>query len=537
MKVLVIIVLSVLCLAEGNIISLTDENFKDITRGSKVVLVNFFAPWCSHCKVFKSEYEKLANLVKDKDYVIAEIDTTIHKNITKDALISIFPTIRLYHNGSTFTYMGERIAEDILTFINKKINPALVELNTNENVNRVREDKGRRCIFAVDDNTSISTYKAIAKRVNEFRFYVGKIELMKEVFGEIEVGNVVLLDEGEMKVYKGEMTSYDFEDFLEKSKVQLVPELNFKIVELVFVPNGKKGVFLFYDSPDENIIEELKKTEKELNSTEYLFAKVNIKGDWGLHIADSFGIHKVPTIEGIEFKDDIIRYKHTEAFNNRAIKAFIKNWKEGKLNRHLNSEVEPESNKGPVFKVVEKTFKSMVIDNDDDVLVMFTSKWCNQCQTLDPIFRNLSESLSKNEKLKFMEIDGMKNDIEGYKIQAFPMLKMFPGKNKTQVSTYDGGFREKDITKFVKAKSSHPVEIPEEAKDKPDDIEEYNENDDKEEDDKKEEKAKNEKEDNKDEDKDDKDDKEYEEYSYSDYEEENNEHKNEEKEAKSKEDL
>eukprot|EP00826_Nyctotherus_ovalis_P056789 TRINITY_DN7736_c0_g1_i11.p1 TRINITY_DN7736_c0_g1~~TRINITY_DN7736_c0_g1_i11.p1 ORF type:complete len:107 (-),score=42.59 TRINITY_DN7736_c0_g1_i11:55-375(-) len=43
------------------------------------------------------------------------------------------------------------------------------------------------------------------------------------------------------------------------------------------------------------------------------------------------------------------------------------------------------------------------------------------------------------------------------------MLKMFPGKNKTQVSTYDGEYREADITKFIKLKASHPVDIPEET--------------------------------------------------------------------------
>eukprot|EP00826_Nyctotherus_ovalis_P056790 TRINITY_DN7736_c0_g1_i2.p1 TRINITY_DN7736_c0_g1~~TRINITY_DN7736_c0_g1_i2.p1 ORF type:complete len:528 (-),score=190.91 TRINITY_DN7736_c0_g1_i2:55-1638(-) len=456
--------LSSLCLAEGDIVALTDENFESFVRENAVVLVNFFAPWCSHCKLFESEYKKLVQLVKDEPYKLAELDTTVHKNITKRALISSFPTVKLYFNNSTFTYFGERTAHDLLAFIRKKTNPPLVELNTTEEVAQVKNGKGRRCIFAVDANMSLSTYRMIAKRVNEFRFYSGNVEVVKEVFGEVEKGNVVLLGE-ETKVYKGAMTSYDFENFLEANKFPIVPELNSKIIDSIFTPKGKKGIILFYDVEDEKLVEELKKAATKLNSSDYIFAKASIHSDWGHHIADSFALDRssLPFLEAVEFADEILRYRHSEALTSEAIEAFVARWKDKKLERLLSSEAEPLENPGPVYRAVGRTFKKLVVENEDDVLVKFTAGWCSQCLIVDPIFKNLSESLSKNAKLKFVEIDGIKNDVEGYKIQAFPMLKMFPGKNKTQVSTYDGEYREADITKFIKLKASHPVDIPEET--------------------------------------------------------------------------
>jgi thiol-disulfide isomerase/thioredoxin len=40
---------------------LTDSNFEDMVNApGKLVLVQFFAPWCQHCKRMAPEYEQLA---------------------------------------------------------------------------------------------------------------------------------------------------------------------------------------------------------------------------------------------------------------------------------------------------------------------------------------------------------------------------------------------------------------------------------------------------------------------------------------------
>jgi thiol-disulfide isomerase/thioredoxin len=53
-------------------------NFEEIVKNSdKDVLVEFYAPWCGHCKALAPKYDELALRVnRNKNLVIAKIDST-----------------------------------------------------------------------------------------------------------------------------------------------------------------------------------------------------------------------------------------------------------------------------------------------------------------------------------------------------------------------------------------------------------------------------------------------------------------------------
>lgn len=107
---------------DGPVTIVVAHNYDEIVlEDDKDVLIEFYAPWCGHCKALAPKYDILGQLYIDggfKDKVtIAKVDATA--NDVPDE-IQGFPTIKLYKAGdkkNPVTYEGARTVEDLIKFV------------------------------------------------------------------------------------------------------------------------------------------------------------------------------------------------------------------------------------------------------------------------------------------------------------------------------------------------------------------------------------------------------------------------------------
>ncbi|KAJ1417172.1 Thioredoxin-like superfamily [Sesbania bispinosa] len=104
-----------------DVVALTEDTFEKEVGKDRGALVEFYAPWCGHCKRLAPEYEKLAtSFKKTKSVLIGKVDCDEHKSICSKYGVSGYPTIQWFSKGSLEPkkYEGARTAEALAAFVN-----------------------------------------------------------------------------------------------------------------------------------------------------------------------------------------------------------------------------------------------------------------------------------------------------------------------------------------------------------------------------------------------------------------------------------
>lgn len=99
--------------------TLVSSNFDEVAfNADKDVLVEFYAPWCGHCKQLAPIFDQLGEHFADNEaVVVAKIDSTA--NELEHTKITSFPTLKFYKKGDNqaVDYNGERTLEALKAFV------------------------------------------------------------------------------------------------------------------------------------------------------------------------------------------------------------------------------------------------------------------------------------------------------------------------------------------------------------------------------------------------------------------------------------
>lgn len=457
--------------AADDVLVLTDSTFAAEVATHDVILVEFYAPWCGHCKRLAPEYEKAATALKKAETPVplAKVDCTVETDTCSKYGVSGYPTLKIFKKGEfAKEYDGPREADGIIKVMNKEAGPVSKTLTTVEQAQTfLNKDTVAVVGFFDSEKSSLAkTFLKVADQLSDVRFAHTVDDKVKEHFKKTEEAIVL---------FRPKVLQSKFEDaevsISETSASALKSAIQGEALGLCGERtranggNFEKPLVVAYFNVDyvknpkgtnywrNRIMKVGKKIRDEGEKVYFAISSLDEMGQELEECGSEVGDGTKPVVCARNQEDK--KFQMKEEFSMETFEQFVRDFLAGKVEEFVKSEPIPESNDEPVKVVVGKNFDEIVNNKDKDVLIEFYAPWCGHCKSLAPKYDELAKKLEDEDSVVIAKMDATANDVPSpYQVRGFPTIYYAPKGSKDSPKKYEGGREVHDFIKYLAQEST-----------------------------------------------------------------------------------
>merc|ERR1712142_383680 len=303
---------------DEGVLVLTVANFAKAVEDNEFVLVEFYAPWCGHCKALAPEYVKAAAKLVDQgsEIKLAKVDATEEGSLTEEHGVRGYPTLKFFRNGKPVEYNGGRQADDIVNWLLKKTGPPAKALASVEEAKAFIAEKPVTIVgfFKDQESDAAKQFLAAVSATDDHPFAITADDAAFTEYSMTADGVVLFKDFDEGKnVYEGEVTEDGLVKFVAANSLPLVVDFNHETASKIFGGEIKSHLLIFLSKEAghyDTYLEAATSAAKGFKG-QVLFVTINTDEEDHSRILEFFGMKndEIPGLRIIKLEEDMAKYK------------------------------------------------------------------------------------------------------------------------------------------------------------------------------------------------------------------------------------
>lgn len=311
--------------AAAQVLELTDTGLEAALNRYDYLLVDFYAPWCQHCKTLAPELDVAAPLLADdsKPIIVAKINADKYRNVAEKYDISFFPTMKLFTNGyPTDQYQGPHHAHALVSYARRLTAPAIQVFQSESALHKFIKSmvSSSELPLFVGFELEVSNLERFAHKFRSKAWFAAVMGEYSEKamadFSFSKIPALVVLHgqqyEEIQDVFYGPFQGHDFEDFVKQNLLMLVTPLNADNLN-IFKEDGRPNVVAVLENditPKSKALIEKMKAAAPSNRA-FVFSYV-VASEWPKFVRP-FKLGKKPKLPTIVIWDDNYYSKSSNA--------------------------------------------------------------------------------------------------------------------------------------------------------------------------------------------------------------------------------
>lgn len=438
------------------------DNFNELIGSAQPVLVEFFAPWCGHCKKLAPEYESAADSLKAQNIKLASVDCTVEKEICEKLVIKGYPTLAVFREGKEVAkYQGPREAAAIVKFMKKQAAPAVTQISNSDDLKKFRDSDDAVVVgFFKDPKSEASKiFATLAENLRTDHSFAA----MSEIPSPYKDGQIYLFkkfDEGEV-AFSEKLSVENLAKFVARESIPLTAEIGPENYAK-YIDSAIPMAYFFYADEKQRdqytaILQAAAKSVKGKVNVVFINGALygqhtevlNLSKEW-----PAFAIHDMT-------KDLKFPFAKTEKITVESLTKHLEGFVAGTLKPSFKSEPIPKEDSSQAIKLVHDNFDTIAMDKKKDVLVEIHAPWCNICEGFIPEYEQLAKDVAAKASDKFViaKFDGTANDIPAslnFRLEHFPTFKLIKS-GTNEVISYEGDITYNNLAEFLQEKAGNKI--------------------------------------------------------------------------------